>query len=324
LATMRLADADMEGLDLSSWSLAFVGAEPIRSGTLRAFAQRFARCGFRAEAFYPCYGLAEHTLFMTGGRKSALPVQLPLAHGAGYDASTTSEPAMAIGCGSPSEDSIVAIVDPDTGMLCEDGKVGEIWAQGPSVAAGYWNNAPLTAQTFEARLPGFEGRFLRSGDYGYRLHDQIVVTGRLKDMIPIHGANHYPHDIEETIEGIDADMFRAGGTAVFAIESSESLQVIVVRELRARYLKHFDGDVDFEADIDTSDEPHAESPAPLFARLRQAIARCHGVNVHRIVFTPPSTIPKTTSGKVQRYACRDRLVSGTLPIIAQWRAQTTG
>ncbi len=313
LATMRLADADVQGLDLSSWSLAFVGAEPIRRGTLRAFAQRFARCGFRAEAFYPCYGLAEHTLFMTGGRKSTLPVELPLARGTGQDVSPTGETAMAIGCGSPAEDSVVAIVDPQTGVPCEDGQVGEIWAQGPSVAAGYWNNAPLTAQTFQARLPGFEGTFLRSGDYGYRLHDQLVVTGRLKDMIPIHGANHYPHDIEETIEGVDAEMFRAGGTAVFAIETGESLQVIVVRELRARYMKHFD----------VGGVPHAESPDPLFGRLRQAIARCHGISVYRIVFTSPSAIPKTTSGKVQRYACRDRLASGTLPIIAQWRAQTS-
>lgn len=312
LATMRLSDVDLEGVDLSSWSLAFVGAEPIRSNTLRAFAQRFARCGFRAEAFYPCYGLAEHTLFMTGGRKSALPVAMSAPRGAGQATAIADEPTVAIGCGSPSEDSVVMIVDPETGVPCEEGIAGEIWAQGSSVSAGYWNNEPLTRETFGGRLPGFEGRFMRSGDYGYCLSDQLFVTGRLKDMIPIHGANHYPHDIEATIEDVDAEMFRAGGAAVFAVERGEAIQVVVVRELRARYLKIFDA----------AGQAGVEPPDALFGRLRQAITRCHGIAVHRIVFTSPSAIPKTTSGKVQRYACRDLVVEGTLPIVAQWHTQT--
>ncbi|RQS08680.1 fatty acyl-AMP ligase [Burkholderia sp. Bp9002] len=312
LATMRIADADFDKLDLGSWRLAFVGAEPVRHGTLHAFAQRFARCGFDARAFYPCYGLAEHTLFMTGGSKSQPPVMSV--------APRVAEPARepearlagtAIGCGDAAGDSLALIVDPDTRVPCDDGRVGEIWAQGPSVALGYWNNRALSEQTFEAELPGHAGRFLRTGDYGYRSGADVFVTGRLKDMMLIRGANHYPHDVEETIEALDADLFRPGGCAVFALEADAAPQVIVVRELRARYLKAFsDGD-----------PASADTPDALFGRLRHAINLHHGIAVHNIVFTSPSAIPKTTSGKVQRHACRELFLSDTLPVVTQWRAQ---
>ncbi|KWN84515.1 fatty acyl-AMP ligase [Burkholderia ubonensis] len=312
LATMRIADADLDKLDLGSWDFAFVGAEPIRRGTLHAFAQRFARCGFDARAFYPCYGLAEHTLFMTGGLKSQPPV-IPVAPG---DAQPAREPdaqlaGTTIGCGDAAGDSLTLIVDPDTRVPCGDGQVGEIWAQGPSVALGYWNNRALSEHTFEAELPGYDGRFLRTGDYGYRSGSEVFVTGRLKDMMLIRGANHYPHDVEETIEPLDAELFRPGGCAVFALEADATPQVIVVRELRARYLKAF------------SDGDHASAHAPdaLFGRLRHAINLHHGIAVHNIVFTSPSAIPKTTSGKVQRHACRELFLSDTLPVITQWRAQ---
>ncbi|MGZ2747596.1 fatty acyl-AMP ligase [Burkholderia stagnalis] len=312
LATMRIADADFDKLDLGSWRLAFVGAEPVRHGTLHAFAQRFARCGFDARAFFPCYGLAEHTLFMTGGLKS----QPPVVSVAPRVAEPAREPearlaGTAIGCGDAAGDSLALIVDPDTRVPCDDGRVGEIWAQGPSVALGYWNNRALSEQTFEAELPGHAGRFLRTGDYGYRAGADVFVTGRLKDMMLIRGANHYPHDVEETIETLDADLFRPGGCAVFALEADAAPQVIVVRELRARYLKAFsDGD-----------PASADTPDALFGRLRHAINLHHGIAVHNIVFTSPSAIPKTTSGKVQRHACRELFLSDTLPVVTQWRAQ---
>ncbi|AJX34601.1 fatty acyl-AMP ligase [Burkholderia oklahomensis] len=312
LATMRIADADFDKLDLSSWDLAFVGAEPIRHGTLHAFSQRFARCGFDARAFYPCYGLAEHTLFMTGGLKSQPPVVVAPRDAEPVRAeSETQRASTAIGCGDAAGDSLVRIVDPDTRIPCDDGRVGEIWAQGPSVALGYWNNRALSEQIFEAELPGYDGRFLRTGDYGYRSGPEVFVTGRLKDMMLIRGANHYPHDVEETIEALDAELFRPGGCAVFALEADAAPQVIVVRELRARYLKAF-GDGDRES---------GHTPDALFGKLRQAINLHHGIAVHNIVFTSPSAIPKTTSGKVQRHACRELFLNDTLPVITQWRAQ---
>lgn len=326
LATMRIADADFDKLDLRSWDVAFVGAEPIRAATLHAFAQRFARCGFDARAFYPCYGLAEHTLFMTGGLKSQPPVvanepsdaRLPRASDHA-DAPGQADPAgdgrqagarAAVGCGDAASDSLVLIVDPDTRVPCDDGRVGEIWAQGPSVALGYWNNRALSEQTFEAELPGHAGRFLRTGDYGYRSGSEVFVTGRLKDMMLIRGANHYPHDVEATIEALDAELFRPGGCAVFALDTGAAPQVTVVRELRARYLKAF-GDGGQEA---------GHTPDALFGRLRRAINLHHGIAVHHIVFTSPSAIPKTTSGKVQRHACRELFLNDTLPVVTQWRA----
>ncbi|AJY39563.1 fatty acyl-AMP ligase [Burkholderia humptydooensis] len=311
LAAMRIADADFDKLDLRSWDVAFVGAEPIRPATLHAFAQRFARCGFDERAFYPCYGLAEHTLFMTGGLKSQPPVVAATPRGTEpARASDARRAGAAIGCGDAARDSLALIVDPDTRIPCDDGRVGEIWAQGPSVALGYWNNRALSEQTFEAELPGYGGRFLRTGDYGYRSGSEIFVTGRLKDMMLIRGANHYPHDVEATIEELDAELFRPGGCAVFALDTDAAPQVTVVRELRARYLKAF-GDGGHEA---------GRTPDALFGRLRQAISLHHGIAVHHIVFTSPSAIPKTTSGKVQRHACRELFLNDTLPVITQWRA----
>ncbi|AOJ84640.1 fatty acyl-AMP ligase [Burkholderia savannae] len=324
LATMRIADADFDKLDLRSWSVAFVGAEPIRPATLQAFAQRFARCGFDERAFYPCYGLAEHTLFMTGGLKSQPPVVACAPRGAqptrasdDADADGTGDERharanTAIGCGDAAGDSVVLIVDPDTRVPCDDGRVGEIWAQGPSVALGYWNNRELSEQTFENELPGYDGRFLRTGDYGYRSGAGVFVTGRLKDMMLIRGANHYPHDVEATIEELDVELFRPGGCAVFALDTEATPQVIVVRELRARYLKALG---------DGGHEMVGLTPDALFGRLRRAITLQHGIAVHNIVFTPPSAIPKTTSGKIQRHACRELFLNDTLPVITQWRAQ---
>lgn len=297
LATMRIADSDLDRLDLASWRLAFVGAEPIRARTLHAFAERFARCGFDAAAFYPCYGLAEHTLFMTG---APLPSD---ALGPG-DAEEAG-----IACGTPAEDSVLLVVDPRTGARCADGEVGELWASGPSVAQGYWGQPALTQETFAARVEGVAGAFMRTGDYGYLRDGELVVTGRLKDMLIIRGANHYPHDLEATIETLDPEVFRPGGCAVFAVDAAQQAapRVTVVRELRARHLPAFRDDA-------------AAARGSHFERLRRAITQRHGIVVHDILFTPPSAVPKTTSGKVQRHACRDLLLRGALPIVAQWHA----
>ncbi|AEA65922.1 fatty acyl-AMP ligase [Burkholderia gladioli] len=297
LATMRIADSDLDRLDLTSWRLAFIGAEPIRARTLRTFATRFARCGFDAAAFYPCYGLAEHTLFMTGG---------PL-HGNALERAGADEAGIA--CGAPAEDSVLLVIDPKTRERRADCEIGELWASGPSVAQGYWGQPALTLETFQARVKGVAGTFMRTGDYGYLRNGELVVTGRLKDMLIIRGANYYPHDLEATIETIDPEVFRPGGCAVFAVDAAQETapRVTVVRELRARHLPAF------RAPADAVCSNH-------FERLRRAITQRHGIVVHDIIFTPPSTVPKTTSGKVQRHACRDLLLRGALPIIAQWHA----
>lgn len=324
LASMRIADADFEKLDLRSWDVAFTGAEPVRAKTLHAFAQRFAPCGFRPEAFYPCYGLAEHTLFVTGGEKSRAPVIATMDVGAGSDAENAvvatlrdamlDETKTVVGCGCPADDSRLLVVDPQTRKPCADGEVGELWAQGPSVAMGYWGKQRLTRQTFHARINDSSESFLRTGDYGYRLGTEFFITGRLKDMMVIRGANHYPQDIEATIEELDTDIFRPGGCAVFTMEESVAPHLVVVREVRARFIKSMiqHGDESAQVSGPSADE--------LFSRVRSAISKRHGIAVSCVLFVPPAALPKTTSGKIQRYSCRASFVEGSLPIVARWSA----
>ncbi|OGB22666.1 MAG: fatty acyl-AMP ligase [Burkholderiales bacterium RIFCSPLOWO2_02_FULL_57_36] len=320
LASMRITDADFEKLDLSSWDVAFTGAEPVRAKTLRAFAQRFAPCGFRSEAFYPCYGLAEHTLFVTGGEKSRAPVLATIGSGADYTAADGNGEAMrdetktVVGCGHTADSSRLLVVDPQTCEPCADGQVGELWAQGPSVAMGYWGKRRLSQQTFRARLKGSTGSFLRTGDYGYRIGAEFFITGRLKDMMVIRGANHYPQDIEATIEEIDTDIFRPGGCAVFALEASVAPRVVVVREVRARYIKLIAQQGDEGALMSS---PSADE---IFGRLRRAVSQRHGIAVSDIVLAPPATVPKTTSGKTQRHLCRSLFVEGSLLTVTRWSA----
>jgi acyl-CoA synthetase (AMP-forming)/AMP-acid ligase II len=299
LASMRIADSDLDSLDLHAWDVAFIGAEPIRAKTLSIFADRFARCGFRREAFYPCYGLAEHTLFVSGGSKQFAP---------------RMNAAQAIGCGRPADDSLLLIVDPASGKQCDDGRVGELWAQGPSVARGYWNNPEATQATFAATVEGVEGHFLRTGDYGYRENEELFITGRLKEMMIVRGANHYPHDLEATVEELDQTIFRPGGCAIFSIEDAIDPRIVVVRELRPRYLKLAEESIDAEQQT---------SMDRLIGKVRSAINVRHGIVVSDIVFTPPATVPKTTSGKIQRHLCRSQFMDGSLPRVVHWRQERT-
>lgn len=325
LASMRITDADFEKLDLHSWSVAFTGAEPVRAKTLHAFAKRFAPRGFRPEAFYPCYGLAEHTLFVTGGAKSIPPVVTTLGADAGTgqgqvsiltpgDGTAADEDARAVvGCGQVSGGSRLLVVDPQTRKPCDEGEVGELWAQGPSVAMGYWGKRLLTRQTFQARLKGSTDTFLRTGDYGFQRGAEFFITGRLKDMMVIRGANHYPQDIEASLEEVDADIFRPGGCAVFTLETHAAPRVVVVRELRAKYVRLI-------ARKDGEGGESGPSASDLFAHLRQTVSQRHGIAVTDIVLAPPAAVPKTTSGKIQRNFCRSLFLDGSLPAIERWSA----
>lgn len=329
LASMRITDADFEKLDLQSWSVAFTGAEPVRAKTLHAFARRFAPRGFRPEAFYPCYGLAEHTLFVTGGAKSMPPVVTTLGADAGTgpgevsiltpgDGSAADEDARAVvGCGQVSGDSRLLVVDPQTRKPCAEGEVGELWAQGPSVAMGYWGRRLLTRQTFQARLRGSNEAFLRTGDYGFQRGAEFFITGRLKDMMVIRGANHYPQDIEASLEEVDADIFRPGGCAVFTLETHAAPRVVVVRELRAKYVRLIARQDDARRGAEGEAGPSASE---LFAHVRQAVSQRHGISVTDIVLALPAAVPKTTSGKIQRNFCRTLFLDGSLPAAERWSA----
>ncbi|MEO1593250.1 MAG: AMP-binding protein, partial [Cyanobacteria bacterium J06632_22] len=299
----RTTPEQRKGLDLSSWQVAFTGAEPVRIGTLSKFSQTFSEHGFSPEAFYPCYGLAESTLFVAGGEKHQPPVvrnldQTALGQGRAV-AEAGGEAARMVSCGQPAE--TVKIVDSKTGQFCEDGRVGEIWLSGPSVAQGYWQNRAATKETFQASLEDGSGPYLRTGDLGFYDGQQLYVTGRLKDLIIIRGQNHYPQDIEQTVAESHPDLRPIGAALGFEQDGEERL--VIFQEVERRALRSLDS-------------------ALIFAAIRAAVSRHHGLQIHALWLLKPGQIPQTTSGKVQRYACRTAFEQSSLEPIAQWPSET--
>ncbi|MFE9442316.1 fatty acyl-AMP ligase [Streptomyces sp. NPDC006602] len=282
----------VDELDLTSWKVAFNGAEPVRPATLRRFTATFAPAGFRREAFYPCYGLAESTVMVTGGTVGAPPTLLAAAD-TGPHAGEAD--AAAVGCGRPGPGVTLVIADPELHKELPEGEVGEIWAAGASVAKGYWRNTLATRETFRATLAGRDGRFLRTGDLGFLRDGELFVTGRLKDLIVIDGRNHYPQDLELSAE-MAHPALRPGCTAAFSVDGGvDGEQVVLVAEAA----------------------PDAEGEAEKITDLiRSAIGEAHGVSVRDVVLVHPGTIPKTSSGKIQRRATRTAHLSGTLAVLA--------
>ena len=303
----KITPEQLEKLDLSRWKVAFNGAEPVREETIRRFSETFAPCGFRREAFYPCYGLAEATLIVTGGFVDQAPkireVQAAaLAVGQGTDADDKTDKEQIrrlVSSGSALPDERVVIADPEKLSICPDGHVGEIWVQGLSVAQGYWRKPEATKSTFGAYLEDTgDGPFLRTGDLGFLRDGELHVTGRVKDLIIVRGQNHYPQDIELTVEKSHRRL-RPGCGAVFAVEIDGKEQLVVVHEIHRRT-------------NGARDE--------VFDCIRGAVSREHDLAIDVIVAIKTGSIPKTSSGKIQRHACRDAWLSGTLRVVAQWSA----
>ncbi|MET9890341.1 fatty acyl-AMP ligase [Streptomyces sp. NPDC006465] len=291
----------LDGLDLSRWKVAFNGAEPVRAATLRRFTETFGAAGFRREALYPCYGLAEATLIVTGSSVQAPPTlaTATATDGAGAGphagaAETRSADAAAVGSGRPGPGITLVIADPERQEELTEGEVGEIWVSGASVAKGYWRNALATRETFRATLRGREGRFLRTGDLGFLRDGELFVTGRLKDLMVIDGRNHYPQDLELSAE-MSHWALRPGCTAAFSVDGgSEGEQPVVVAE--------------------TAPEAAGESEK-IIDLIRGAIGEAHGLPVRDVVLVHPGTIPKTSSGKIQRRASRAAYLDGTLSLV---------
>jgi acyl-CoA synthetase (AMP-forming)/AMP-acid ligase II len=304
LCVRKVTPEQRATLDLSSWDLAFNGAEPIHAETLERFASAFAPCGFDRSAFYPCYGLAEATLIVSGGRKGSgertLEVQTEaLAQNDVVAAACDAESRTLVGCGSSAPEQRVAIVHPTTHCACAEDQVGEIWVSGPSVAKGYWGRLEDTHHTFNVYLAETgEGPFLRTGDLGFLHGGELFVTGRIKDLIIVDGRNHYPQDLEQTVEECHPAV-RPGCCAVFAIHGSGPERVAVVAELRRE-----------------TNETRSFEPNDVASVIKAAIARTHDIRVHEIVFLGPGTIPKTSSGKIQRHACHRELAQGKLRKVA--------
>ncbi|KAB1142411.1 fatty acyl-AMP ligase [Streptomyces luteolifulvus] len=282
----------LDGLDLSSWKVAFNGAEPVRAATLRRFAETFAPVGFRREAFYPCYGLAEATLMVTGGAVDAPPTLIEAAE-TGPHAGAAD--AAAVSSGRPAPGTTVVVADPERQEELAEGEVGEIWVAGASVAKGYWRNTLATRETFRATLAGREGRFLRTGDLGFLRDGELFVTGRLKDLIVIDGRNHYPQDLELSAE-LCHPALRPGCTAAFSVDGGVAGEQPVL-----------------VAEAAPESEDEAEQITDV---IRSAVGEAHGLAVHDVVLVRPGTIPKTSSGKIQRHATRAAYLNGTLAAVA--------
>jgi acyl-CoA synthetase (AMP-forming)/AMP-acid ligase II len=324
LCVRKATAADIAELDLSRWRYAYNGAEPVRKETLERFAATFAPCGFRADSFHPVYGLAEATLLVTGARArgrsyysfdvrvDALEVHRIVeardrATGTpGVEERRGGEVRTLVGCGETVLDTHVRIVNPETRVPCVPDEVGEIWVSGPSVCGGYWNLPELSEQTFRARLAAGHDdghAYLRTGDLGFLAGAQLVITGRLKDLLIIGGANHYPQDIELTAERSHQDL-RPGCGAAFVVEDDGAEQVVVVVEVGAGR----------GADA----RPSARE---LTAAVRRAVSEEHEIQVRSVVLLKAGSVPKTSSGKIQRRACRDLFLSGGLDL---WEEEVSG
>ncbi len=306
LCVQKIPVPQRQALDLSRWALAFSGAEPVRAETLARFAEAFAPVGFQAQAFYPCYGMAEVTLMVTGGARPQLPITQTLDAAALQEnralppQDSSAEVQTLVGCGHAPPQQPVAIVNPQTLAPCPEGTIGEIWvAASPSLAQGYWQQPEATATTFQARQADGSGPYLRTGDLGFLQGDTLYVTGRLKELIIIRGRNYYPQDIEATVAQAHPAL-RAGAGAAFAITVGSEERLVVVQEVERQALRQLDGE-------------------EITAAIRQAIAEHHDLQLYGLQLLKTATLPKTSSGKIQRYRCRAGYLDHLLEAVYHWQ-----
>jgi acyl transferase domain-containing protein/acyl-CoA synthetase (AMP-forming)/AMP-acid ligase II len=302
LCVRKTSAEEREALDLTSWTAAMNTGEPIRAHTIEGFAAAFAPSGFRRDAFYPCYGLAETTVMACGPRPDEPPAVLPLdrpafQRGEVVPAEPDDErPQELVGCGFKLPGHAVEVVDPDSHLPRGEREIGEIWISGPSVAKGYWGLAEETERTFHARLAGGGAReFMRTGDLGFFDRGDVFVAGRLKDVILAHGRNYYPQDIERTVEQVHPAV-RPGCGAAFSVNEDDREELVVVNEV---------------------DPTKLEDPDALLPLIREAIAAEHGIHTHAVVLVERGGLPKTSSGKQRRRACRVQYLARALPVVAE-------
>nr|AQX77685.1 NocH [Nodularia sp. HBU26] len=309
LCADKIKPEQRENLDLSNWEVTVNGAEPIRKQTLEEFYQAFAPYGFRWSTFYPGYGLAEATLKVSSAKKDDLPTMLTiqadsLAQNLIVEASEDEQFVKTlVGCGSTVLNAKVVIVDTESLTQSPSGQVGEIWVSGPSIAQGYWGRLEETQRTFGAYLTdNGEGPFLRTGDLGFVKNGELFITGRIKDLIVIRGSNHYPQDIELTVEESHPSL-RSGYSAVFSIDENEQERLVIACEIKRSYLRHLDADQVIQA-------------------IRKAVSKEHELEVYAVLLLRTGSIPKTSSGKIQRQACRTQFLNNQLNVVQEWKDQS--
>jgi 8-amino-7-oxononanoate synthase/acyl carrier protein len=314
LCVDKISDEEMEGLDLSKWRVAFNGAEPVRSNTIAQFSERFASVGFQSTSHLPCYGMAETTLIVSGGPAKSEPVEMTV-DGRQLDArnvveveATSDKARRLVGCGQILDYETVLIVDPTSHEILStvdddiSTEVGEIWTQGPSVGKGYWENAKETERIFGAKTSDGQGPFLRTGDLGFFARGQLYIVGRVKDVIIVRGVNRYPQDIEQTVEECH-ESIASMAAAAFSVSQDNREQLIVAVEVQR------------SAEDDW---------APVITQIRRSVTQQYELPPDAVYLVRFGSLPKTSSGKVQRHACRNDFESNSFRVIDKWESWNTG
>lgn len=307
LCVQKIGEEQKQSLDLSSWQVAFNGAEPVRRETLDAFVAAFGQCGFKRKAFHPCYGLAETTLIVTGGnidtdpRIRKLDADALERHDVVLADSGTVRSLEYVACGCPQLEQTVLIVDPQTREPCPPDRIGEIWVSGEHIAQGYWNRPEDTEEIFHAypKVQAGEasgGPFLRTGDLGFMQRGELFITGRLKDLIILNGRNLYPQDIERCAQACHPSL-RPNANAAFSHLVDGVEELILVQEL------------DFRQKPD---------PEEVFSAIRKAIGDECQTSPYAIALVRPGAVPKTSSGKIRRRECKKLYIEGELETVAEW------
>lgn len=300
LCVQKINPAERAGLDLSTWKLAFNGAEPVNSETIKRFYRYFAGCGFKRQAFYPCYGLAEATLLATGAEERSELNILSFDKAALEQGNATVTAAAAwnsrelVGCGQAGTAEQLRIANPDTGMECDAGVIGEILLGGAGITQGYWDNAEATANAFFTDAAGC--RWLRTGDLGFVAHGELFVCGRLKDLIIIRGRNYYPQDLE-SVAANASEALNPGGCVAFTTDTENGESLVILAELKRSGLR-------------------LQDFGPVIAAIRSAVAEECGVQISRIGLLKPGALLKTSSGKLRRSACREAFLTHSFDRVA--------
>jgi len=322
LCVRKITPEQRASLDLSCWDLAINGAEPVRHTTIDQFVTAFEPHGFRREAFYPCYGLAEATLMSSGGKKADSPVIRNIQkvaleqHQVAIPCIGATGAQALVGCGKSLKDQSILIVDPDNLTPCAPNQIGEIWISGPSVAHGYWNRPKETEETFRAYLATGHGPYLRTGDLGFLNHGELFITSRLKDVISIRARTHYPQDIEATVEQSHT-VLRPHCVAAFAIEIEGEERLVVVQEVERHMYQKLEDNVRSKGEGARRPPRHLDIEM-VIGNICQTVAEKHDVQVSAVLLLRAGSIPKTSSGKIRRHACRIGFLNQTLDVVGQW------
>ena len=333
LCNMKIKPEECEGLDLSTWKVAFNGAEPVRSNVMRQFSDKFGPYGFSHSAFYPCYGMAETTLIVTGGKPTDPPIVRTfnkhelVQHRVERVSEDDDNARQLVGCGQVLPEEEVLIVHPETRRPLPDDKIGEIWIHSPSCGLGYWQRDEESNETFKARLSPDNGKvYVRSGDLGFMDRGELFVAGRLKDMIIVRGVNRYPQDIENTVEQCHP-LTRSGGSAAFAVTRWDREHLVVVcevdkipvNELEIGKLEEGASEAERERHEKLKEKEKERRYQKVISEIGKAISIDHDLPPDAIVLVRAYSIPKTSSGKVQRHACKQNFESKQdVHVLSRW------